>query len=1190
MKILRLRFENVNALKQAWQIDFTQAPFDSNGLFAITGATGAGKTSILDAICLALYHQTPRLTISKKQNQLMTRYTSHCMAEVEFAVKGQEYRAFWSQKRARNKIDGNLLEPTAELSLVDGTIIAEKLKTVRSKIAEITGLDFSRFRKSMLLSQGEFAAFLNAPANDRAQLLEQLTGTEIYGDISKQAFENHKLAETALQKLKDKAQDVILLDDEQLTALTNESTILAQQNSQNTLLQTSLQRLKTLKQNEESVNKHQQRTHALAVQSKQLADDVANASTVVEEFSLKHQQLQASHHAIESKLNNEILPLDNDIAHLTTQSATLKAQRIAQNERCEQAQLERQQAIVEQGKVSEQIAVTQGNLAQYQAVNDAKEKLALWKNQVNQLADMQQTITVKEQVIIQNRKHYQQFISEQQHQQKLAEQQQLQQVAVAKQSSHVAQAYQQIFVQHHALLTSINCGEQTDVNEYFLAKIQENIQTSVQGYLKDQHTLSQSLVMAKRHQVLVNDLQQQLSQQQSLSESQRASEGQLSALRIQFTQAKQQKTDIETLIAQQQTIMSLSEHRASLLPQQPCPLCGSAEHPAISQYQTIDPNEHQQRLHQVNHELSQLEQQGKTLAQRESQLSAQLAMIAANSNKMEYEQKTLQENFNQLYISSALAFTLTDSDEIAEQLDNTHVAIEQLNTLNTELLTLNNDNIAVNQQQQQLSQALLQSQHQVELSEEKRFRCQQEGDDTNKHLQQLVKDQQQLAVILVADVKEAALIEQLSAELTLDILPQLSAEITPKNHQRYKSIITIIYQGKWLTVLQQQLALFNQSAITLQSLSSQLTAVEQANVLTEANAEHGQQQLVQLAEQESSLQHRLIVISKSRVTLFESMGYTENTTQSADYIRKNLSELTNEEADNLAALNKQQQQLISQHQLVIGQEQSAALQLKELQQARQTHQLAFNHSQESINDKHYQQVVSALMLQPLTSIDEALASVIEELKQQQLSLGQIQQKLSQDQQNNNQQLALKNQIEAEQGDLDNLAYLNKLIGSADGAKFRKFAQGLTLNHLVYLANEQLNKLDGRYQLQCQQSDSLSLEVLDTWQGDTVRDTKTLSGGESFLVSLALALALSDLVSNKTSIDSLFLDEGFGTLDNDTLEIALDALDNLNASGKMIGIISHVEALKERIAVQIKVEKQSGLGVSSLDKQFAFEAV
>jgi exonuclease SbcC len=152
-----------------------------------------------------------------------------------------------------------------------------------------------------------------------------------------------------------------------------------------------------------------------------------------------------------------------------------------------------------------------------------------------------------------------------------------------------------------------------------------------------------------------------------------------------------------------------------------------------------------------------------------------------------------------------------------------------------------------------------------------------------------------------------------------------------------------------------------------------------------------------------------------------------------------------------------------------------------------------------------------------------------------------------------------------------------------------FAVGLNVYHFVYLAIVKVYKLDGRYQLQCQQSDTLSLEVLDTWQGDSVRDTKTLSGGESFLVSLALALALSDLVSNKTSIDSLFLDEGFGTLDNDTLEIALVALDNLNASGKMIGIISHVEALKDRIDVQIKVEKQSGLGISSLEKKYAFVA-
>ena len=105
--------------------------------------------------------------------------------------------------------------------------------------------------------------------------------------------------------------------------------------------------------------------------------------------------------------------------------------------------------------------------------------------------------------------------------------------------------------------------------------------------------------------------------------------------------------------------------------------------------------------------------------------------------------------------------------------------------------------------------------------------------------------------------------------------------------------------------------------------------------------------------------------------------------------------------------------------------------------------------------------------------------------------------------------------------------------------------------------------------------------MDGWQGDVARDTRTLSGGESFLVSLALALALSDLVSHKVSIDSLFLDEGFGTLDGDTLETALSALDALNASGKMIGIISHVEALKERIPVQIRVSKEGGVGYSTL---------
>jgi len=135
---------------------------------------------------------------------------------------------------------------------------------------------------------------------------------------------------------------------------------------------------------------------------------------------------------------------------------------------------------------------------------------------------------------------------------------------------------------------------------------------------------------------------------------------------------------------------------------------------------------------------------------------------------------------------------------------------------------------------------------------------------------------------------------------------------------------------------------------------------------------------------------------------------------------------------------------------------------------------------------------------------------------------------------------------------------------------------------VQLANRQLQQLHSRYQLARKADSELELQVLDSWQADSARDTKTLSGGESFLVSLALALALSELVSHKTRLESLFLDEGFGTLDPDTLESALAALDQLQSGGKMIGIISHVEALKERIPVQIKVHKQAGAGWSTLE--------
>ena len=152
--------------------------------------------------------------------------------------------------------------------------------------------------------------------------------------------------------------------------------------------------------------------------------------------------------------------------------------------------------------------------------------------------------------------------------------------------------------------------------------------------------------------------------------------------------------------------------------------------------------------------------------------------------------------------------------------------------------------------------------------------------------------------------------------------------------------------------------------------------------------------------------------------------------------------------------------------------------------------------------------------------------------------------------------------------------MNKIIGDATGNKFANFAQGLTLQNLLVFTNKRLLKLSDRYLLD-QPGDDGSLRVIDQYQGNIQRAVSTLSGGETFLISLALALSLSDMASRNVALESLFIDEGFGTLDQDTLDVALSTLEKLQSdSQKTVGVISHVEALKERISVQIKLSKNA----------------
>ncbi|WP_125932593.1 SbcC/MukB-like Walker B domain-containing protein [Hymenobacter glacialis] len=222
----------------------------------------------------------------------------------------------------------------------------------------------------------------------------------------------------------------------------------------------------------------------------------------------------------------------------------------------------------------------------------------------------------------------------------------------------------------------------------------------------------------------------------------------------------------------------------------------------------------------------------------------------------------------------------------------------------------------------------------------------------------------------------------------------------------------------------------------------------------------------------------------------------------------------------------------------------------------------------------------ALTPEPLAAIAEQLAAHASQLAHLNQQLGQRQERLHSHRNGLERHAALATELDKQQQEARRWRQLAEVIGSADGKKFSEFAQGLTLARLVDLANRHLTRLTDRYRILRNPNEHLDLLILDEYQASSSRSMNSLSGGESFLVSLALALGLSELAGRKTQIDTLFIDEGFGTLDPEALDVALTALEMLQGTGKTIGIISHVEALKERVSTQINVRKGAG-GVSSI---------
>jgi len=224
MKILKIALKNLNSLKLDTVIDFTENPLRDAGLFAIVGDTGAGKTTILDALTLGLYGRVHR---NKDEGEVLSYGAVDGHAEVEFLVKEEIYRGKWIIWRSNKKVDGKI-NTKRELAKWNEAkaifeILGSKVRDINAKVEKITGLDYERFSKSVMLSQGDFAAFLKAGDRERSNLLERITGTEVYSQISMAAFKKHKQEEQKISELKKELAALQILDGATLKALKSEA-------------------------------------------------------------------------------------------------------------------------------------------------------------------------------------------------------------------------------------------------------------------------------------------------------------------------------------------------------------------------------------------------------------------------------------------------------------------------------------------------------------------------------------------------------------------------------------------------------------------------------------------------------------------------------------------------------------------------------------------------------------------------------------------------------------------------------------------------------------------------------------------------------------------------------------------------------------------------------------------------------
>ncbi|WP_372829476.1 AAA family ATPase [Psychrobacter maritimus] len=1297
MRLIELRLKNLNSLKGEWHIDFSDPAFLNEGIFAITGQTGAGKTTILDAICLALYSQTPRLgDITGSTNEIMTQGTGECSAEVIIEIDSKRYQCYWYQHRAHKKAKGNLLPIKHEISEVKtGKILEEKKSKTSAYIQDLIGMDFNQFTRSIMLAQGSFAAFLKSDIGDRAAILEKITGTAIYAKISLNVHEKKRFEEEVLGKLQAGVNSLSLLSFEDEKLLVAELQTLNQQQSKQRqtfkTLSEQLQWLDNVQQLQQNILTYQndfasaqQAQQAFTPEAQRL--DIANKAL---EIDSQFRELSYSRESVkrlgfeQQDLLNKIPTQQEALAQATThldnintieKQATDNLQttlpiiaktreldaEIRQHSHSLADDNQRKDVLVNNTQRLRQEIASHGQTEQetksqlnslekyfsdYEELNDLDTDMATFDSSCTRLkALLEDNVSLAADKLA----HDNQSSQLQAHFDKLSRQQDADKFLITEQREQLVSVQQQqaALIEKQSLTSMRSEQEQID---------QINTQIAQASFKLQQ--LSELASQIEKTKLSLPTLTEELTTLAGL----------IAGHQSNIQDAKLKRQEKQEHLSLLQKVAKLEDYITELEDGLPCPLCGAHEHPYGKHHPLLDSNNtdkdaeqnQSSTIKQTKTQQTQLETVIDNLEQALSAYNIQYATKKETLNNQEQQLAPLQQQSEilhgdiQKYIASLFEAENNYSEAIAAIINPLNKIGDDINAIITNidhcLSLLDTVKHNLTEHKQSLKTIVVEYEHLTESATKLSTAI--ETDE--KQQQAVIREISNLTTdIKLNSQKIDGIKDKIAANLS-ELAPLMTtvSSLTYKYPaDKYKDYLTTALNAADIHDALKQLGnSFDEQTVIdsadydrhIEKLRQQRSALNQLKRQFNEQKNRQQQLTNSLSSLTAQIETKHAQLSNDETALKELENLVAHKTKAIEQLKQNRKEIfadknTDNEENKLrhAVDEAKAKQVVAQRQLdtvqqtleqLTAREQQLDTELQAAMSTLNTQQCMFTHllaesqfvdeaafvsarlpkeARESLQTRKLaidnalqqaklqldstQQALEQKLANPMTDEDrEILAGQhhqiqidIDELSQK---IGAIDQKLKDNDSQKGQQAAQLIAINEQKQKLQVWQQLHTLIGSADGKKYRTFAQGLTFEVMISHANTQLQKMSDRYLLIHDDSNPIELNVIDNYQGGDIRSTKNLSGGEGFIISLALALGLSQMASHNIRVDSLFLDEGFGTLDEESLDIALDTLTSLQQEGKLIGIISHVQALKDRILTQIKVEKLSG-GFSQISGQ------